>query len=429
MREITGNMKKGIFSLIIAALLISVVYVSVVLKDDLNDDEIDNTSGQSPINNISDLVDSSNEFSFDMYQELIDEDENVFFSPYSITTALGMAYEGARGQTADEMSQVLNLSSDNQTRWDLMKEFQSKFNTDSDSYDLSTANAYWLRNNEQLNEIYKTAIESYYLAHGEELDFAGDPAGSAEIINEWVEQQTNGKIKDLISPDDISLYTYLILTNAIYFKSDWKYQFDVDATTDRTFNLANGDDIETEMMHMNDESISLNYSSNDDVQLLQLPYKDGELSMYIMLPIENDISYMESKLNNDYFNDLKGDMAPEYMSLFLPKFKFELKYLLNDMLCEMGMPTAFSDDADFSGIGASPGPLKISKVIHQSFVEVNEEGTEAAAATAVIMDNYSIVSYSPQPIVFNADHPFIFFIEHEVTGQILFMGKVGNPAE
>ena len=260
------------------------------------------------------------------------------------------------------------------------------------------------------------------------MDFAGDPAGSAEIINKWVEQETNGGIKDLISPDDISIYTYLILTNAIYFKSDWKYQFDSNATIDRSFYLANGDEIDTEMMHMNDEEIGLNYSSNDDVQLLQLPYKDGELSMYIMLPKSNDISSLESRLENDYFADLKEDMSPEHIDLYLPKFKFELKYNLNDMLCDMGMPTAFSDNADFSGISASSGPLKISKVIHQSFVEVNEEGTEAAAATAVIMDNYSIGGSSPEPIIFNADHPFIFFIEHEETGQILFIGKVGNPA-
>ena len=345
-------MKKGIFSIIIVGLLISVVYLSVVLEDD----EIDNTSGQSPINNVSDLVDSSNEFSFDMYQELINEDENVFFSPYSITTALGMAYEGAGGQTAYEMSHVLNFTTDNQTRWDLMKEFQSKFNTDSDSYDLSTANAYWLRDNEQLNEIYKTAIESYYLAHGEKLDFAGDPAGSAETINEWVEQQTNGKIKDLIPASAITPETYLVLTNAIYFKSDWKYQFDSNATENRAFRLDDGEWMDTEMMHMNDETISLNYSSNNDVQLLQLPYKNGELSMYIMLPKENDISSLESKLDNEYFSDLKDDMSPEQVDLYLPKFKFELKYELSDMLCDIGMPTAFTSSANFSGIKASSNP-------------------------------------------------------------------------
>ena len=416
--KITGRRKKAI-SVMIAVLLISVVIAAIVLKNN------DNFSGSGPIENVSDMVEATNEFSFEMYQELINgSEENVFFSPYSITTALGMAYEGARGQTASEMSQVLNLPTDNQTRWDLMKSYQSQFNEDSDSYDLSTANAYWLTQNGQLLEIYRTAIESYYLAHGEKLDFAGDPVGSAETINDWVEQETNGKIKNLLSPDNITPSTFLILTNAIYFKSDWKYQFDSNATENKTFYLTGGDEIDAEMMHMNDEDIDFNYSENDDVQLLQLPYKDNELSMYIMLPKTNDMASMESELAYEYLTDLKEDMSPEYVNIHLPKFKFEQKYNLNDMLIDMGMSTAFEQgNADFSGI-TSGVPLYISYVIHQSYVDVNEEGTEAAAATAV---GIHYTSVSPQPIEFNADHPFIFFIEHEETGQILFMGKVENP--
>jgi serpin B len=415
--------KKAILSVIVAAILIIVSVLSINWIYNFGD-----FGSDSPPVNVYEFVNCSNEFSFEMYSKLAAEgDENVFFSPYSITTALGMAFEGARGQTADEMAQVLNFPDDNRTRWDMMEAYQTYFNEESDSYELSTANAYWLRQNENLLDAYRIAIESYYLAHGEELDFLGDPAGSAETINAWVEAQTNGKIKNLISPSMIVPATYLILTNAIYFKSDWRYQFNGTATESRTFHLESGQDIDAETMHMHDTEIVLNYSENGVAQLLQLPYKDGALSMYILLPKDNDIGALESKLDNDYLNSLTEDLSPEEVNLYLPKFKFEQKYTLNQMLIEMGMPTAFTDTADFSGMTDSTS-LKIGFVIHQSFVEVNEEGTEAAAATAIGMVATGIDPHpQPQPILFNADHPFIFIIRHEETGQILFMGKVGNP--
>jgi len=416
--------KKAILSVIVAVILISVSAISVNWLYN----KPSGLSSNSPPTTVSGLVECSNEFSFEMYSKLAaNGDENVFFSPYSITTALGMAYEGARGQTAEEMAQVLSFPTDNQTRWNIMKAYQTYFNADSESYNLSTANAYWLKQGENLLDAYRVAIESYYLAHGEKLDFAGDPTGSAETINSWVEEQTNGKIKDLVSPDLITPATYLMLTNAIYFKSDWKYQFNETATDNRAFHLEGGQDIDVETMHMHDEEIALNYSENDDTQLLQLPHKDGALSMYILLPKDNDLGTLETELDNDYLNSMMDDLSPEEVNLYMPKFKFEQKYTLNQMLIDMGMPTAFSDSADFSGMTDSTS-LKIGFVIHQSFVEINEEGTEAAAATAVGMTATGINPHpQPQPILFNADHPFIFFIQHEETGQILFMGKVGNP--
>lgn len=416
-------MKKAILSVIVAAILITVSVVSInwVYKSG------DFSSHSEPAT-LFEFVNCSNDFSFEMYEKLAaEEEENVFFSPYSITTALGMAYEGARGQTADEIADVLNFPADNQTRLGMMKAYQEVFNRENTAHELSTANAYWLKNNEQLNEVYRAAIESYYIAHGEKLDFARDPAGSAETINAWVEEQTNGNIKDLLDPGLITPFTYLILTNAVYFKSDWKYQFNETATQNRTFHLDGNQDIEVETMHMHDEEIALNYSENNDAQLLQLPYKNGELSMYILLPKGNSIASMESDLDKEYLDTLMDDLSPEEVDLYIPKFKFEQKYTLNQMLIDLGMPTAFSDSADFSGITDSTS-LKIGFVIHQSFVEVNEEGTEAAAATAIGMETTGVdPDPEPQPILFNANHPFIFFIQHEATGQILFMGKVGNP--
>ncbi len=418
-------LRKPLLSIFMALLLVSVLFTTGCI----NNDDKKATSLTYPVINggINEYVDSSNEFSFQMYGQLIDSNENIFFSPYSISTALGMAYEGARGETAEEMRQVLNLAEDDQTRREMVHAVQSLLNKEGTSYELSAANAYWLREGGNLKEEYKDAIESYYLAHGQQLDFAGDPVGSVNTINNWVLEKTNGKIKDLLSPYDVSVLTYLVLTNAIYFKADWKYQFDTNATEERSFYLTGGEEIETDTMHMCDQSKKLNYAVNSDVQLLQLPYKDEELSMFILLPKENDIGSIETKLDHTYLSSLKDNIISEYVDLYLPKFKFEQKYLLNDNLSAMGMPTAFGGSADFSGI-TSDTDLFISKVIHQSFVEVNEEGTEAAAATAVAMEFSVPGSSSPAPILFKADHPFIFFIEHKETGQILFMGKVENPS-
>lgn len=418
-------MKKILLNVLVALLLVTIVAFVGCIQD--GDKE-----GVSPAYSVTkegmnDYVNSSNEFAFQMYKHLIESNENIFFSPYSISTALGMAYEGARGKTAAEMIQVLDLPEDNQTRRDMIRAVQSELNKEGTSYELSAANAYWLREGANLKEEYKDVIESYYLAYGQELDFAGDPEGSVETINNWVEERTNGRIKDLLSPNDIDALTYLVLTNAIYFKSDWKYQFDSNATEEMMFYKTGGEGIMTEMMNMCDEEKKLNYASNSDIQLLQLPYKDEELSMYVMLPKLNDIASLESLLDHEYLSVLKDDITAEYINLYLPKFKFELKYWLKDKLSAMGMPTAFGSGADFSGI-TSDKSLYIYKVIHQSFVEVNEEGTEAAAATAVLFrEATGFGSTSQEPIVFRADHPFIFLIEHKDTGQILFMGKVENP--
>ncbi len=412
---------------LIVALMVSIAFIAGCVEET---PERDPPGYETQYAAMNDLVNSSNEFSFDMYREFIDGDENIFFSPYSITIALGMAYEGARGETATEMQMVIELPEDDEERRGMVRALQSSLNPDSSNYQLSTANAYWLKQGEDLNDDYQGAIENDYLAGGQELDFGGDPSGSREIINDWVEDQTNDRIQDLIPEGLIDIMTYMILTNAIYFKADWKWQFDEEATDDRSFELSDGTNTAVQTMNICDDEIDLNYAENDDVQMLQLPYKDEELSMYILLPKENDISKLESDLSRKYVDDLKSDMYGEYVNAYLPKFKFELKYGLNEHLINMGMPKAFDPgEADFSGIKEDgQRGLFISSVIHQSFVEVNEEGTEAAAATAVVMTLGSVDDDEPEPVTFRADHPFIFFIEHKATGQILFMGKVEDPS-
>jgi len=421
---------KNSFVNIIAAILLALVVLSVGCMDDGatdNDPDPDPNDNTMVLGGLNEFVNSSNLFAYDMYDELNEGSDNLFFSPYSITTALGMAYEGAEGQTADEMEDVLDIPEDDDGRLEMMLELQSMLNKKDVSYELGTANAYWLREDGSLKEEYRNAIEDYYLAHGEKLDFAGDPAGAVDTINSWVEERTNDRIKDLLSETDIDPMTYLVLTNAIYFKSDWRYQFDEEATEKTDFQLSGGGETEVDMMHMCDDSIDLRYASDDDAQLVRLPYTNDEIYMYVLLPRSNEIGFLEAKLDAAYLAGLKDELAAEHVDLYIPKFSFEDKYRLKKNLIDMGMPTAFSGGADFSGISDDAAGLYIDEVIHQSFVEVNEEGTEAAAATAVVM-NERAMKPTTGPVEFRADHPFIFIIEHEGSGQMLFMGKVENPS-
>ncbi len=411
-------------------LLITVV--SLVTMGCLNlgnsDNDGDGGNPESTViySSFQEIINFSNEFAFEMYLELLNGSENVFFSPYSITTALGMAYEGAKGDTAREMESVLDLPWNSTERLVMMNKFQEKLNEVGAGYALSTANSYWLSERGELEPNYIDAIEQYYLAQGDRLDFAGDPSGAVETINSWVENETQDKIKDLLSEEDIDMNTYLILTNAVYFKSDWLYQFDKEATQEDDFHLSEGGTVTAEFMHMCDETKALKHGDNADFQMLQLPYKDRDTNMYVLLSkgTAGDITSLEGGLDQHMFSSLKDTMTPQYVDVYLPKFKLEEKYNLKDQLMDMGMPKAFTPSADFSNM--TPEPVYIDKVIHQSFVEVDEEGTEAAAATAVIMRNYS-AGPSATPIEFRADLPFVFIIEHQETGQILFMGKVEDP--
>ena len=373
--------------LVTAAILITVSFMAGCME---REEQNTQDTGDQNINYFAEneVVNSSNIFSYDMYKQLVNGSDNVFFSPYSITIALGMAYEGAKGETASQMLDVIDLPEDDKTRRDMVRELQTLLNPQNAPYNLSTANAYWLRMGEELNDSYQDTIENDYKADGKQMDVS-DPAGSADEINQWVKDETNDKIKKLVLPRHITPLTYMILTNAIYFKSNWMYQFDPDATEEEDFYLSDGGTTTVDMMNICDEEIDLNYSENGDARMLQLPYKGDALSMYVLLPKDNDISTLEDDLTKKYIDELKGDMSGEWVDVRLPRFKFEQKYDLNQDLIDMGMVDAFGGNADFSGIKESGArDLYISDVIHKSFVEVNEEGTEAAAATAVVMKEY-----------------------------------------
>ncbi|HEX9913489.1 MAG TPA: serpin family protein [Candidatus Bathyarchaeia archaeon] len=361
-------------------------------------------------------VDASNAFALDLYGRYSAADDNLFYSPYSISTALSMTYEGARGTTAEEMRSVFHLSEDDDVRRPGAARTFNILNGKDRPYTLVTANALWMREGYPFKEDYVQAIQDYYGGEANPLDF-GDTVEAAGTINGWVEERTYEKIKDLFSPSDLE-GALLVLTNAIYFKGDWAGQFDEADTTATDFHVTPTETVEVDMMSLEG---SFNYANTSEAQVLELPYKGGDLSMIVILPEENDIHGFEAGLTLETYGEWVSQLESTKLNVFLPKFKLETKYDMGRDLAEMGMPTAFSGEADFSGI--SDGGMFISKVIHQAYVDVNEEGTEAAAATGVVT-----LSSAPMLEEFRADHPFIFVIRDRDTGLILFMGRVIDPS-
>jgi len=370
---------------------------------------------------LSEIVVSNNLFALDMYRELSKkENDNIFFSPYSILTALSIAYEGARGKTAEEMRDVLHIPVDNTSRREGFRRLILDLTPKKAPYELHTANALWIQKGYPIKEDYINVVRSYYLAELQALDFSGDPEGARKIINEWVEKQTNKRIRDLIPSGAIDELTRLVITNAIYFKANWASRFRPEDTHNETFILGSGEKIKTEMMH---QTAVFNYTENDELQALEIPYEGNRLSMVILLPRENKISALEKKLTPDFLKSVLGSMKAEKVEVTIPKFKFETLYKLNDALQEMGMREAFTPEADFSGITEG---VFISMVIHKSFISVAENGTEAAAATAVTL-TLAAPPGIEKPKVFKADHPFIFLIYDRESDTILFMGRLANP--
>jgi len=372
---------------------------------------------------IKTLVNANNQFAFDLYSEFKkNKNENIFFSPYSIFIALTMTYEGAKGKTAEEMEKVLHIPTDKNLRRISLAKIINEINNPNKKYKLLTANALWPKINVKLLKEYQNTIKKYYGGKVTPLDYAKNPEGSRQIINSWVEDKTEGKIKDLIPPGFLEPSTVLVLTNAIYFKGNWVVQFDPKETKEEDFKTSNGEIVKVPMMRLLETDEKFNYAETEDFQILELPYDGKDLSMLIILPKENKLEKIENELSAKKLSEWKSMLKKQKVNIYLPKFKLKTKYFLADTLKKMGMSTAFDSDADFSGINGKGG-IWIDEVIHQAFVEVNEEGTEAAAATGVMMVE-GISSLSP---VFRADHPFIFLIQERKTGNILFIGKVANP--
>lgn len=377
---------------------------------------------------------ANNRFAFDLYSRLAKDhrytESNLFFSPFSISSALAITYEGAKGKTADEIRSVFYFPKNDTARRVGFMDLNAGINSGDPRYSLRTANALWAERTYPFLTEYVTTAERYYGAKTTNLDFKGHPEDSRITINTWVEDKTEDRIRDLIPAGVIDPMTRLVITNAIYFKGDWVKQFDKNKTADAEFRTAPGKTVTVPMMQRTDEGAVYLYADNSDLQMLSMPYEHTTgkaLSMVILLPREDSLTTTEASLNTDTLSALKQSATPRRVMVYFPKYTLDTKYSLPDTLGAMGMPTAFTGNADFSGMDGTKD-LLISDVIHQAFVDVNEEGTEAAAATAVVM-KLAAAPANPEPVpVFRADHPFIFLIQDDETGSILFMGRVVNPA-
>ncbi|MDO8635562.1 MAG: serpin family protein [Dehalococcoidia bacterium] len=375
------------------------------------------------------LVDGNSAFALNLYQALKDTDGNLFYSPYSISEALAMTYGGARGDTEKQMAGALHFSltqnqlhpAFNSLDQELAKRGQGAKGKDEKGFRLHVVNAIWGQNDFKFTSEYLDLLAQNYGAGLRILDFIKATEQSRTTINQWVSDQTESKIKDLIPRGAIDPMTRLVLTNAIYFNAAWKYPFTVESTSSDKFHLLNGSEISVPLMK---QTKSFGYAEGDNYQIVELPYDGNELSMVILLPRLEQFKAIEASLNSQQVNNMIRSIQSRQMILSMPKFRFESNFGLKKTLSAMGMPVAFSTDADFSGMDGKRD-LYIKDVIHKSFIYVDEAGTEAAAATGVIM---GVTSMPASPIEVTIDHPFIFLIRDVKTGVVLFVGRVLSPS-
>ena len=391
-------------------------------------------SGEAGLNSTAEksVVDANNKFALNLYSNLRKDPHssnvNLFFSPFSISSAMAIAYEGAQGSTADEIQSVFFFPNNSDQRRLGYEHLNKDLNQENSRYILKTANALWAEKTYPFLPDYVNTARVFYNANITNLDFKNQPDNSRITINKWVEDQTENKIKDLIPRGEINPLTRLVITNAIYFKGNWAQPFDKNETRDDIFNVEPGKTVHVQMMQKTDEEAIFNYTETDNLQVLEMPYAKGsgkQISLLILLPKTHDLTTIEESLTEQKLSELRNALISQRVNIMLPKFNLETKYSLSSTLASMGMPMAFTDRADFSGMDGMKN-LYIGTAIHQAFVDVNEEGTEAAAATVVGTEAMSARNEMPIP-TFRADHPFILIIHDSENGNILFIGRVSNP--
>ena len=362
----------------------------------------------------ADIPSASNQFALNFYSHVTqDKESNVFFSPTSIFTAFAIAYEGAKDNTATEMENVFGFESDESKRRIGFADMQKQLNMKQQNNTISLANALWIAENFEVLPEYADTAKAYYDSEVEPVSFASKEKG-VDLINSWVDEKTHGKIKKIF--EELDPATELVITNAIYFKGIWEDPFDKTKTTVGDFHVTSDATVQVPMMQS--KTSFPNVAVNDLVQIVELPYEGENFSMLVLLPRDVDgMESLEESLSADSLDKWKEEMNTMKTKVYMPKFKLETEYDLKSVLQEMGIHDAFAN-ADFTGISNSG--LYIEKATHKAFVEVNEEGTEAAAATGMSMTVSG-------PFDFTVDRPFIFIIQDNETGQILFMGKIMDP--
>ncbi len=372
------------------------------------------------------LVDSNTAFGLNLYGQLAPTPGNLFFSPYSISTCLAMTYEGARGDTQTQMAQVLGFGTNDQQLGALFGALQSNLETnqETNAIELNIANALWTQEGYPFVPAFLQTATTEYQASVNQANFITGAAEATKTINSWVAQKTQDKIQDILPAGALNADTRLVLANAIYFKGMWATTFEITNTSTQSFYLSATSQVDVPLMHQSAEPVG--YMATAQFQAVELPYASNQLSMVILLPSQVDgCAQLERQLSPAFLSGVLAQMLWTKADIFLPRFTLESSFDLDSPLSEMGMPDAFTMDvADFSGIDGMRD-LLIGHVFHKAWGEVNEEGTEAAAATVVGVTSF--VGAPTTPPIFRADHPFIFFIRDTQSGSLLFLGRLADP--
>ena len=387
------------------------------------------TSSSITLNNINELAAANTAFTVDLYSAL-PEEGNLFFSPLSIYMALAMTSAGANGDTLAQMEEAMHFPFTQEQLHPafhaLMSALENRQYLPDDrgeGFTLNLVNSIWAQKGYAFLADFLDVLKASYGTGVRLADFAADPDAVRDAINMWVEEATHDRIVDLIPQGAITKETLLALVNAIYFNAPWAFPFDEQDTEPGPFTLLDGTEVEVPLMH---ETELLGYAEGDQYQAVELDYNGNDLSMVVILPSSGAFEAVNSRLSPAFISQLIGDLSRENVILTLPKFTVEWSDVLNDTLAGLGMPDAFNSSvADFSGIDGRR-VFFIGAVIHKAFVSVDEAGTEAAAATAVIMVG-SAPGYQPTYYEVNVDRPFLFFIRDKETQAILFFGRVVHP--
>jgi serpin B len=382
-------------------------------------------SADDPAGAMVALAQGNSAFACDLYQQLHASQGNLFFCPYSISAALAMTYAGARGDTERQTAQTLRFTLAQQDLHPAMASLQAWLGQiqKQGSVRLYVANSLWPQQGWSLLQEYLSLTKRYYGVTITPVDYVREPKLASSEINHWVEERTEHKITDLIRPEILNELTRLVLVNAVYFKGLWKDQFDPRRTTSQPFHVSAETTVTAPLMT---QTAKAGYAELDAMQVLALPYRGDSLSMLVVLPARIDgLQQIEDKLSVEDMGSWRGQLRVQKVHIFLPKFTMTCQFSLKSTLANMGMPDAFSlPQADFSGMTGSR-ELFISAAVHKAFVEVNEEGTEAAASTG----STTTKRRDDEPPTFRADHPFLFLIQENHTGSILFMGRVTDPTQ
>ena len=382
---------------------------------------------QAQENEMQPLTNDNTAFAFDLFQAITTENEsNIIFSPYSISQALAMVYSGANGTTADQIRDVLNFSlpqEDIPAAFGALNtditEREAVPNTEGQRLEINIANALWGQIGFPFLTNYVDNLSANYGAGLQFSDFINAPEQAREEINAWVEDQTEDRIQNIVPAGAIHPQTRLVLANAIYFNASWMNAFSERGTQDAPFTLLNGDEVTVPMMSLSERFL---YGEGDGYQALTLPYLGNDMGMVVLLPEDGEFETFQSNLTAEHFTEILQNSNGQQVMVNMPRFEYEYDLQLSSILASMGMSDAFSDSADFSGMAEES--LSIDEVIHKAFIAVDENGTEAAAATVITM---RATSAPTEIFEFRADRPFMYAIYDRLTGSVLFLGRVMNP--